>query len=213
MKFFDGSIDDVRVYNYPLPLNDVEGFDSITSLTLEGPLAPKVAIEDVASPVEYQYGVQIPLIGSITDDPGAPNVTPYSYWWSTTAGPEVDGEIVEAVFNVDTRNSLETEVEFTAFGTYTLRLTVTDADSNEQATAEVTLELLSPTCEDVKIAGLLKLADLNEDCHVDLADFAILSSQWHAAPAIPSADIAPPGGDNLVDLQDLLVLVHNWLWP
>jgi hypothetical protein len=31
-------------------------------------------------------------------------------------------------------------------------------------------------------------------------------------PGVPSADIAPPGGDGIVDMNDLGLLVDNWLW-
>jgi len=55
------------------------------------------------------------------------------------------------------------------------------------------------------------IADLDKSNRVDLIDFAILYSQWLDTPGIPSADIAPPGGDNFVDMQDLLVLAENWL--
>ena len=53
-------------------------------------------------------------------------------------------------------------------------------------------------------------ADFNEDGNVDLIDFAILSSQWLQAPHNPSADIAPDGGDNMVDFLDLDVFSGYW---
>jgi len=46
---------------------------------------------------------------------------------------------------------------------------------------------------------------------VDFRDFAILGSQWRQSPANPSADIAPPGGNGVVDLFDLDVLANDWL--
>jgi hypothetical protein len=55
-------------------------------------------------------------------------------------------------------------------------------------------------------------ADLNLDCDVDFVDFAILASQWLQAPRVPSADIAPLGGDGIVDINDLALLVDSWLW-
>jgi hypothetical protein len=54
-------------------------------------------------------------------------------------------------------------------------------------------------------------ADINKDFVVDAVDYAILASQWRQEPSIPSADIAPPGGDSKVDEKDLAVLVDNWL--
>ncbi|MCK5640696.1 MAG: right-handed parallel beta-helix repeat-containing protein, partial [Gammaproteobacteria bacterium] len=56
------------------------------------------------------------------------------------------------------------------------------------------------------------LADLNDSGHVDLGDFAILASQWQDVPNVPSADIAPDGGDGVVDEKDLGIFCDNWLW-
>jgi len=55
-------------------------------------------------------------------------------------------------------------------------------------------------------------ADIDRDWGVDLADFAILADQWQQPPREPSADIAPPAGDGIVDINDLAFLAHNWLW-
>jgi hypothetical protein len=54
-------------------------------------------------------------------------------------------------------------------------------------------------------------ADLNKAGLVDMEDFSVLSSQWLGEPNEPSADIAPEGGDNWVDLLDLIGLSENWL--
>jgi hypothetical protein len=42
-------------------------------------------------------------------------------------------------------------------------------------------------------------------------DYAILASQWLQAPSVPSADIAPLGGDGIVNILDLGALADNWL--
>ncbi len=58
------------------------------------------------------------------------------------------------------------------------------------------------------------MGDLDYDYDVDFVDFAILASQWlqPQPPGVPSADIAQPGGDGIVDMQDLALLMDNWLW-
>jgi hypothetical protein len=44
-----------------------------------------------------------------------------------------------------------------------------------------------------------------------MRDFAVLAAQWRLPPAEPSADIAPNGGDNIVDRFDLAAMADNWL--
>ena len=55
-------------------------------------------------------------------------------------------------------------------------------------------------------------ADIEGDGGVDWTDYVILASQWQGLPGVPSADIAPPGGDGVVDGKDLGMLGRNWLW-
>lgn len=56
--------------------------------------------------------------------------------------------------------------------------------------------------------------DLDSDCTVTISDFSVLASQWLDIPADISADIYPqPDGDGIVNIQDLLVFVENWLAP
>ncbi|MBN1805971.1 MAG: hypothetical protein JW837_12035 [Sedimentisphaerales bacterium] len=54
-------------------------------------------------------------------------------------------------------------------------------------------------------------SDLDRNRFVDFHDFALFASQWLQQPGLPSADIAPPGGDGLVDYNDLAVLCQAWL--
>lgn len=54
--------------------------------------------------------------------------------------------------------------------------------------------------------------DYSDDGQVNLVDFAILASQWRHWPGIPSADMAPPWGDAIVDTKDLDFLLQNWLY-
>jgi len=52
-------------------------------------------------------------------------------------------------------------------------------------------------------------ADIDGDGDVDLKDYALLAYQWLKVPGSPSPDIAPVGGDNIVDYLDLEVLVGS----
>ena len=51
--------------------------------------------------------------------------------------------------------------------------------------------------------------DFNNDGIINFADFTVLAQHWQLNFA--DADIAPPGGDCMVDFTDLSVLVMNWL--
>ena len=46
---------------------------------------------------------------------------------------------------------------------------------------------------------------------VDMRDFAVLGAQWWQPPGALSADIAPKGGDGIIDWFDLAAQVDNWL--
>ena len=65
--------------------------------------------------------------------------------------------------------------------------------------------------DDIQLRGhLWTVGDFVLPYGVGLADFAVLANQWLQPPASPSADIAPPGGDGIVDINDLAALAENW---
>ena len=53
--------------------------------------------------------------------------------------------------------------------------------------------------------------DFTLDGIVDERDLEVLASQWLSQPGNPSADIAPPGGDNLINFLDFIILTEHWL--
>ncbi len=53
------------------------------------------------------------------------------------------------------------------------------------------------------------LVDFNGDRVINFVDFARLARSWHTADA--SVDVAPAGGDGIVDGNDLSVLTGHWL--
>ncbi|MBW8000594.1 MAG: S8 family serine peptidase [Planctomycetes bacterium] len=58
------------------------------------------------------------------------------------------------------------------------------------------------------------IGDLNRDCNVGMYDFSMMAAQWLESPTTtPNADIAPPGGDGIVDFYDIALLAENWLLP
>lgn len=54
-------------------------------------------------------------------------------------------------------------------------------------------------------------ADFDDSNDVNWADFATLGDQWMLAPGVPSADIAPPSGNGVVDFEDFKAFWEQWL--
>ncbi|MDD1777544.1 MAG: metallophosphoesterase [Candidatus Helarchaeota archaeon] len=72
------------------------------------------------------------------------------------------------------------------------------------------MDVLSYTVACGDAAHPYPLADFNKDCYVDGFDFAIIAEQWLQTSRL-SADIAPSGGDQVVNWYDLAVFTENWL--
>jgi hypothetical protein len=70
-------------------------------------------------------------------------------------------------------------------------------------------------CQDLvdypRLAWEFTLGDFVCPDGVEMRDYAVLAAQWKQPPGKPSADIAPEGGDDIVDGSDLAALVNNWL--
>jgi hypothetical protein len=65
--------------------------------------------------------------------------------------------------------------------------------------------------EDYTITVIPIIGDFVSPIGVDFRDYAVLAGQWQLPPGEPSADIAPDGGDNIVNGFDLDALTNNWL--
>ena len=165
-RIWDGAMDDLRIYNYAL--DEAE----IRAMTALGKVPPQVSVEPFAEPIKYKWGELVQLQGSV-EDYGQGGLSDVTILWTTVAGPE---EGVEATFTDPTDPA--TTVSFPQFGAYTLRLTAIDAGVNAEVYAEIDVELISPTCQDVIDAGLLMVGDVNQDCRVNLEDFAIFAANW-----------------------------------
>jgi len=169
---WDGLIDDVRVYNYALPLEADPGEDSIRSLAAMGPLP---AVVDAGPDETYLLNPSIPyqLQGSVADfGRESGNV---ALWQVQSTIP--DG-LPEPMFSDDGTNPAGT-VQFFDGGVYVLQLTVIDGDYPDEPISDtVTITVETPTCQDVIDAGLVLPGDLNQDCEVNLADLALMLEKW-----------------------------------
>jgi hypothetical protein len=165
---WNGLVDDVRIYNYALPLDDPTYLD-VLDLTAMGPV---VASVDAGQDAEFSWrpGLRLPLAGVVTDN-GIPD-SGKTYEWTMVNGP------VGGVATFYPADSLLTEVGFSASGVYTLQLSVNDPDAAAPVTDTVVITAVKQTCNDVKAAGLMLANDLNGDCYVDLADLAIILADY-----------------------------------
>jgi hypothetical protein len=158
---WDGILDDVRIYNYAISETDIR------ALTVQGRTIPFVDAGMIVSPLTYKTGDAVPLTGRVLDY-GTPSAM--TVLWTTVSGPGG----AEAIFAGP--SSPTTTVKFPAFGQYKLRLTA--ADDLATVIDEITVDVVRPTCADVKAAGKLLIGDFDENCRVNLADFALLAADW-----------------------------------
>ena len=178
-KIFDGFIDDVRVYNYALPLDDPTYLD-ILDLAVMGELLVMVdAGPDDAR--QLQPGESITLAGVVTDN-GMGTGTPTNFKWETVSYP-AEPVIADANAIFDDDTSPTTSVQFPLFGVYVLRLSADDENLGTTVSDEVTIEVISPDCTDVIAAGLLLAGDISgpggtPDCRVDLYDIAEFAANF-----------------------------------
>lgn len=160
--YFLGQMDDLRVYNYPLSPSEVL---DLVAMGVNAP--PHVTLTDPGDLVlSVRNYLDLDATGfDVNEDE-------IFYKW-TAAGP--------AAVTFEPSDTVEDpRVFFTEAGTYTLRVAVDDGMFGLDGSifAEVQIEVSNPTCADVIAAGLGLFGDANEDCHVDLADFAEFAANW-----------------------------------
>jgi hypothetical protein len=111
------------------------------------------------------------LSGSASDD-GLPNPPALlTYLWEPVAGP--------ATAVINTPNAAATSVSFTEAGDYTFRLTANDSDKQTSDTVRVVVGTDACDASHVFSGSAYDPGDFNEDCIVDMLDFAeLISKNW-----------------------------------
>ncbi|MBI9019077.1 MAG: LamG domain-containing protein [Phycisphaerae bacterium] len=159
-RIWNGGLDDLRVYNYGISATDVETLAS---------MAPRVPGVNAGEDVEYKRNAAgLTLTGIVTDDE---NPVAATIAWSVVTKPEAAADPVFTPVN-----AVETVVKFSSPGTYVLQLSADDTLAT--ITDDVVITVTDPTCQDVIDAGLLMAGDINEDCYVNLEDFALMAADW-----------------------------------
>jgi hypothetical protein len=135
------------------------------------------------------------LVGAVYDS----NSSFVQSFWDNTVNPMLTGIGSGVDPNVigESTSNMQTESTFTDAGW------------------DFTMPVWKMNCEGMSYPKLSwwqpVLGDFGCPDGVDMRDFSVLAAQWRQPPAEPSADIAPNGGDNIVDRFDLAVMADNWL--
>jgi hypothetical protein len=160
--YFNGKMDDVRVYGRPLTQSEVR------DLVAMG-LNAACAIDEIIAPEELVLSVvnYIDLDAVVFDA----HDDVIDYLWTSSDPVNVTFEPGDVE---------DPRVVFAAEGTYTLRLTIDDGvyGMDDSIYKEVTITVSNPTCQETIDAGYTIAGDLNDDCHVNLEDLAIMALNW-----------------------------------
>jgi endo-1,4-beta-xylanase len=148
-------------------------------------------------------------------------------WVLNEAGRRYESLINEWTTNDANTTNRAGDVNFRGFhGTYEITLTVAGAPPEVktiqlepgQTPAEFTLTmdgLVEPAdCNQVQAFGYALPSDLNGDCKVTFADFAVLAGRWLDDTCVgpgncDGADFDPP--DGIVDIYDMSDFADQWL--
>jgi hypothetical protein len=109
------------------------------------------------------------LSGTVSDD-GFPE--PYTLWWSLLSGPEK----VEVV--IDPNDVEDISVVLPALGTYLFGLSADDSDLTTTATIQVVVAATPCDAAKAKPGYTTTVGDLDNNCYVDISDFAAFAAHW-----------------------------------
>lgn len=161
---WNGLLDDVRLYSYAISAEDILNLAKLGQNAI-----PRInAGPDQTLLMTTTDSLMIDAVG--TDING----DTLNYQW-TVAGPEGGVEFIPSA-NVE-----KPTVKFLKQGVYTFHVTVNDGTAGLDGGIfdEMMVTATSPTCQQViSEYGLTLLTDLNKDCRVDLADFAMIAADW-----------------------------------
>jgi hypothetical protein len=163
--YMNGKLDDMRVYSYAIDL------DTVRSLVALGQNSAP-AVESITVPANLiltGITLDVPVNATIYDA----HDDAISYLWEqvSPAAPAV-------VFSSTTVE--DPTVTIAQAGTYVLRLTIDDGVYGTTGTIYKDVEIVvsDANCAKVKADGLLYAADLDENCHVNIYDFALMAADW-----------------------------------
>ena len=161
--YFNGKLDDVRIYSRPLnqsELRQLVAMGANAACAIDAIEAPRTLVLSVVNYVD---------IDAVVFDAHGDDI---EYEWTSSDPGNVafdPGSDVE-----------DPRVTFATDGVFTLRLTINDGVYGLAGDIykEITIEVTNPTCRETIDAGFTIAGDLNDDCHVNLVDLAIMAFNW-----------------------------------
>jgi hypothetical protein len=162
--YMKGRLDDIRVYSYAL---DSAAIRSLVQMGQNA--APSIVGFNVPDVVMLTGTAVIDVDTEVFDANG----DGLAYAW-TQISP-ADPVAVFSAMNVE-----DPQITFTTPGVYRFRLTMNDGQYGTSGNIykEFTITVNQADCARVKADGLLMAGDINEDCRVDINDFALMAADW-----------------------------------
>ncbi len=203
-RFYNGAMDDVRIYNVDLDANSV--------LALANPAASNVA-PTITMPTNVTTSMPsaanagaVALNATVSDD-GLPTGSTVSVTWSVLSAP------ANGVVTFTNANAASTTANFTRVGTYQLQLLATDSNLTSTGTMTVTV-------------GTDGRADFDKNGVVDGLDFLAWQRNYNHGTAasgapITDANFSDPNyakangdanGDGKTDGQDFLIWQQGYMY-
>lgn len=172
--FLKDRVDDNGLVTFIIACEDGSdrGYGIATKENANAALHPRLQLTYLPDSAENNGDAMVTLSGSVTDD-GLPDPpAAVSVVWTLLSGPE------GVTIVIDPNDVLETEVELSAVGFYTFQLKADDGQATDTDTVQIYVGFNA--CDAAhNTPGYTRLAsDLNDDCFVTMADFAIMASQW-----------------------------------
>ena len=111
------------------------------------------------------------LLATIIEDDGMP--VSATVLWEVVTEPSAGAATISPV----SADQLDITVTFSEGGSYVLRVTASDTELSDSD--EVAIWVSSDSCQAAKDSGIPLLAgDIDENCKVDIADFAAMAVNW-----------------------------------
>ncbi len=191
-------IDDVRIYDEHFDAQDAQDLFVNTYRQCDDCCGNSGFDVNAGGPYQVDPG------GTVILDGSGSSGGEYGLWMEWYIGGEYVGE------------DLYTETLTISYDTLVCDIGLSPGIHEVRATGSVWVFACGHICWDYDLTTIEigpAYSDLNDDCKLDFRDYAILASQWLEGPGAPSADIAPPpGGDGIVDVNDLELLTEGWPW-